>query len=385
MDILFKKTVQFIRDLYATNNPIPLHQPSFIGNEKKYLEQCIDTGYVSSIGGYVSQLETELAGFCGTKYAVATSNGTSALHIALMLAGVKQGDEVITQPLTFIATVNAISYCGAVPVFIDIDPDTLGLSPSGVNSFLEIQCVKKNDGYYYNKLSGRRIAACLPMHTFGHPVRIDSLIEVCDKFEIPLIEDAAESMGSYFKKRHTGSFGILGVLSFNGNKIVTAGGGAILTDNETLAKRAKHLTTQAKLSHPWAFEHDEIGYNYRMPNINAALCLAQLESINIFLKAKRKLARLYEEFYKKTSWQFIKEPSNSLSNYWLNAILLDNSIQRDEFLKYTNNSGIRTRPAWKLINQSELYKHCLTLELHNSIYIAERLVNLPSSYSESYL
>ena len=297
MDIFFKKTVDFIRDLYATQDPIPLHQPSFIGNEKLYLKRCIDTGYVSSIGEFVSLFENKIADFCGTRYAVATTNGTSALHTALILAGVKEGDEVITQPLTFIATVNAISYCGAKPVFVDIDMDTLGLSPVKVYEFLESNCVKKRDGIFYNRQSGRRVAACLPMHTFGHPVKIDQLSEICREFGINLVEDAAESLGSYFKGQHTGSFGVFGTLSFNGNKIITAGGGGvILTNNEALAKKAKHITTQAKVPHPWSFEHDEVGYNYRMPNINAAVCLAQLEKLGIFLSAKRKLAACTNSF-----------------------------------------------------------------------------------------
>ena len=307
VDILFKNTVKFIRDIFDTNDLIPLHQPSFIGNEKLYLEQCIDTGYVSSVGEFVNRFEKEIAEYCGAGYAVATANGTSALHIALMLAGVRPGDEVITQPLTFIATVNAISYCRAHPVFVDVDADTLGLSPVKVLEFMESQCIRNSDGHYYNRKSGRRIAACLPMHTFGHPVKIDRLSEICRKFNLQLIEDAAESIGSLFKGKHTGTFGIIGTLSFNGNKIITAGGGgAIITNDEALAKKAKHLTTQAKIPHSWAFEHDEIGYNYRMPNINAALCLAQLENIDTFLEKKRKLAGLYENFFKDDSFYFHK-------------------------------------------------------------------------------
>lgn len=385
MDTFFKETVKFIRDLFATNDPIPLHQPSFIGNEKQYLEQCIDTGYVSSVGEFVNRFEKEIADYCGTKYAVAAVNGTSALHVALLLAGVKPDEEVITQPFTFIATVNAITYCAAYPVFIDIDSDTLGLSPEKVKSFLELQCIRKINGHYYNKQSGRRIAACLPMHTFGHPVKIDKLAEVCTEYEIPLVEDAAESLGSYYKEKHTGAFGISGVLSFNGNKIITAGGGgAIITNNETLAKEAKHLTTQAKISHPWSFEHDEVGYNYRMPNINASLCLAQLENIGIYIETKRKLAGLYDRYFKNTPYKFINEPEGAVSNYWLNAILFDNPGQRDEFLGYTNSCKIMTRPAWRLINQLEIYRHYQSMNMENSEYFAERIVNLPSSYSKTY-
>jgi perosamine synthetase len=385
MDIYFKKTVEFIRDLYSTKDPIPLHQPSFIGNEKKYLKQCIDTGFVSSVGEFVNLFEKKIAEFCGAKYAVATVNGTSALHIALLLAGVKSDEEVITQPFTFIATVNAITYCGAHPVFIDIDNDTLGLSPEKVYTFIKLQCLRKKDGHYYNRQSGRRIAACLPMHTFGHPVKIDRLTEVCNKFKISLVEDAAESLGSYFNGKHTGTFGMSGILSFNGNKIITGGGGgSIITNDENLAKKAKHLTTQAKISHPWSFEHDEIGYNYRMPNINAALMLAQLENINIYIETKRKLAGLYDNFFKGTPFIFVCEPNGTTSNYWLNSILLDNLAQRNEFLEYTNSCGVITRPAWRLISQLEMYKHCQTENLDNSMHIAERLVNIPSSYSKTY-
>lgn len=385
MDTFFKDTVKFIRDVYATEDVIPLHQPSFIGNEKKYLEQCIDTGYVSSVGNFVNIFESKIAEFCGTRYATATSNGTSALHIALILAGVKPGDEVITQPLTFIATVNAITYCGAQPVFLDIDIDTLGLSPDSLNQFLESNTIIKDDGFCYNLSSGKRLTACLPMHTFGHPVKITRLQEICIKYNLKLIEDAAESLGSYFQGKHTGSFGIMGILSFNGNKIITSGGGgAIITDDELLAKRAKHLTTQAKVPHQWAFIHDEIGFNYRMPNINAALCLAQLESIHIFLDSKRKLSGLYEKFFKNSPFTFVKEPVGASSNYWLNSILLNDIHQRNDFLKFTNAEGIVTRPAWELIHSLVMYRNCQSGSLNNSIYISERLVNLPSSYSKTY-
>jgi perosamine synthetase len=385
MDMLFEKTVKFIRELYSTDEIIPLHQPVFIGNEKEYLNQCIDTGYVSSVGEFVTRFEKELAHYCGSRFAVATSNGTSALHIALKLAGVGEDDEVITQPLTFIATINAISYCGARPVFLDVDRNTLGLSPDNVRNFLDSGCTKKENGVIINKSSGKRIAACLPMHTFGHPVRIDKLSEICGKYGIPLVEDSAESIGSYFRDQHTGTFGKLGVLSFNGNKIITAGGGgAILTDDETLAIRAKHLTTQAKIQHPWAFIHDEIGYNYRMPNVNAALCLAQLETIEIFIEAKRKLAGLYSSFFGVPPFEFISEPPETRSNYWLNSVLLGNEAQRDEFLNYTNSRGIKTRPAWTLVTRLDMYKNCYSDDLKNAGYIADRLVNLPSSYSTTY-
>jgi perosamine synthetase len=384
VDILFKKTVSFIRDLFGTGESIPLHQPSFIGNEKKYLENCIESSYVSSVGEFVTSFEKSIADYCGTKYAVVTVNGTSALHIALLLAGVKPGDEVITQPLTFIATINPITYCGAKPVFLDVDKCTLGLSPEKVEGFLEKECCRKG-GVLVNRNSGRRIAACLQMHTFGHPGKMDLLKNICDNNGIELVEDAAESMGSIYGKKHTGTFGKCGTLSFNGNKIITSGGGgAIITNDEEFARKAKHLTTQAKINHKWEFRHDEIGYNYRMPNINAALGLAQLENIEVFLAGKRKLAGLYDAFFCNSGIEFFREPEGAASNYWLNSIILKDKEQRDLFLKISNNNGILTRPAWCLINQLEMYRNCQTAELEYSINISERLVNIPSSYSINY-
>jgi perosamine synthetase len=283
-----------------------LHEPRFIGNEKKYLTECIDSTFVSSVGKFVNEFEEKIANYTGAKYAIATSNGTSALHISLQLANVEQNDEVITQALTFVATCNAVSYCGAQPIFVDVDKDTMGLSPSALKEFLENNTSVKNE-LCVNNTTGRVIKACIPMHTFGHPSRIDEIKDICDRNHIFLIEDAAESVGSFYKDKHTGNFGQVGVMSFNGNKIITAGGGGcIVTNDKTLAKKAKHLTTTAKVPHKWDFYHDMVGYNYRMPNLNAALLVAQLENLDNFVHSKRKLASIYEEFFKAKSLSMIK-------------------------------------------------------------------------------
>ncbi|MDC1069008.1 LegC family aminotransferase, partial [Candidatus Kapabacteria bacterium] len=315
----------------------------------------------------------------GSKYAVATVNGTTALHIALLLSDVKHDDEVITQPLTFVATCNAISYCGAKPIFVDVDLDTLGMSPEILTTFLESSC-DIIDGKCVNKSTGRAIKACLPMHTFGHPCRIDEIKLICEKWYITLVEDSAESLGSYYKGKHTGTFGRLGTFSFNGNKIITSGGGGvIITDNEKLAKKAKHLTTTAKVPHKYEYVHDEIGFNYRMPNLNAALLVAQLENLDKFLESKRKLATLYKDFFKSSGVEFFCEPKNAKSNYWLQTIKLKSKKERDEFLEFTNQNGVMTRPIWKLMSDLEMFKNCQKSDLSNSINLADRIVNLPSS------
>lgn len=376
----FKKIIAFIRAIY--NKPegfIPLHAPVFNGNEKKYIEECIDTTFVSSVGKFVDQFEIEIAKYTHIEKAVACVNGTSALHLALLLLGVKRNEEVITQPLTFIATANAITYSGAHPVFIDVDQNTLGLSPTALIQFLELHTTQNSDGCY-NKTTRRKIAACVPMHTFGHPCKIDDIVEICRKYNLEVIEDAAESLGSFYKGQHTGTFGKIGVLSFNGNKILTTGGGGMLLfHDEELAKRAKHLTTQAKIPHPWEFAHDEIGFNYRMPNINAALGLAQLEQLGTFLKAKREIAEKYKQFFSDTDFHFVAEPEFTVSNYWLNSILMRDRIERDSFLKFTNENGVMTRPAWKLMNKLTMYNKCFITDLSNAECIENRLVNLPSS------
>jgi perosamine synthetase len=377
-------TYQFIidkiREIYSEPEKyIPLHTPLFIGNEKKYLEECIDSTFVSSVGKFVDIFEAKIAEYTGSARAVACVNGTNALHIALKLAGVEHSDEVITQPLTFIATVNAISYCGATPLFIDVDRKTMGLSPAALEAFLSLETVMKADGCY-NKSTKKRIKACVPMHTFGHPCRIDEISLICEKHKIELIEDAAESIGSFYKGKHTGTFGKIGVLSFNGNKIITTGGGGMLLFNdEELARRAKHLTTQAKITHPWNFVHDEIGYNYRMPNINAALGVAQIENLDLYIGKKRLLAKTYEEFFQSEKISFFTEPENCVSNYWLNVILFESEDSRDQFLNESNSQGVMTRPVWRLMNKLKMFENCQKGSLANSEWLEERVVNIPSS------
>jgi perosamine synthetase len=380
---MFENVISFIQKNYQTKDFIPLHEPKFIGNEKQYLNECIDSTFVSSIGKFVDEFEEKIANYTGAKYAIATSNGTSALHIAMLLANVSRNDEVITQPLTFVATCNAISYCGAQPVFIDVDIDTMGLSPSALKDFFENNTSIKNQQCVNNK-THKVIKACVPMHTFGHPCRIDEIKEICDKHHVFLIEDAAESVGSIYKGGHTGTFGQVGVMSFNGNKIITAGGGGcIVTNDKTLAKKAKHLTTTAKVPHKWDFYHDMIGYNYRMPNLNAALLVAQLENLDNFINSKRKLASMYKKFFNSIDCAFVKEPMDSKSNYWLNSIILKNKQQRDEFLYETNYHNVMTRPIWTLMNKLPMYEHVQCGDLTNSEWLEERVVNIPSSVINS--
>lgn len=376
----FKKVVDFIKEWYDTDEFLPLHAPSFNGNEKKYLNECIDSTFVSSVGKFVTEAEQKFAEAVGAKYAVAVVNGTSALHLALRVAGVQKDEEVITQSLTFVATCNAISYLDAVPVFVDVDKETLGLSEVALQEFLE-EHAEMRDGVCYNKTSGRRIGACLPMHTFGHPVKLDEIKKVCDKYNLTLVEDAAESVGSYYKGKHTGNVGLLSAFSFNGNKTITCGGGGmIVTNDEKLAKYAKHLSTVAKTPHPYEFYHDEIGYNYRMPNINAALLVAQLEQLDSVLENKRETAEAYQKLFEGIDdIEFITEPKHGRSNYWLNAVQLADKETRDEFLKYTNSNSVMTRPAWILMNELPAFKDCQTGDLSNSRFLADRLVNIPSS------
>jgi perosamine synthetase len=375
----YKTIEKFIRDSFKTNEFIPLHEPRFIGNEKQYLNECIDSTFVSSVGKFVDKFEEDIANYTGAKFAVATSNGTSALHIALLLSGVTQDDEVITQPLSFVATSNAISYCNASPIFIDVDRDTMGLSPNALDQFLNENC-KIVDEHCINKTTGKIIKACVPVHTFGHPCKIDEILSICDKWHISLVEDAAESLGSLYKNKHTGTFGKFGAISFNGNKIITAGGGGcIITNDIELARKAKHITTTAKTPHKWNYSHDLVGYNYRLPNINAALLLAQLEQIEKFCFNKRELATNYKKFFENLDINFFTEPPNSKSNYWLNALVMEGSDHKESFLKVTNNNGIMTRPIWTLMNNLEMYKNCQCGELINSIWLHERTVNIPSS------
>ncbi len=377
---MYSQVTDFVHQLFGTEETVPLHAPLFIGNEKKYLNECIDTTFVSSVGKFVDRFEEAMAAYTGAKKAVVCVSGTNALHMAMMLVGVERDDEVLTQALTFIATCNAISYIGAHPVFIDVDMDTLGLSPKAVKAWLEKNAELKN-GVCYNKKTGRRVKACIPMHTFGHPVKIDELVQICEEWHLELVEDAAESIGSLYKGQHTGTFGKVGAISFNGNKtITTGGGGMLLFQDEELGKLAKHLTTQAKVPHRWAFVHDHIGYNYRMPNINAALGCAQLENLDRYVENKRETAQIYADFFKNIpDITFFTEPENCRSNYWLNVVMLKGKAAQQEFLEYTNDHGVMTRPVWELMNRLEMFKQCETDGLKNTEWLADRIVNIPSS------
>ncbi|MCQ8102840.1 LegC family aminotransferase [Methylomonas sp. SURF-2] len=376
---MFESFIRLVREIYQTEGFVPLHEPRFYGNEKQYLLDVIDSTFVSSVGPYVTEFENKIAAFCGSKHAVATVNGTAALHIALLLAGVRPGDEIITQAVTFVATCNAVRYCGAEPVFIDVDRATLGMSPQALSSFLAEFVERRAEGVF-NKSSGRRIAACLPMHVFGHPCDVSGLLDVCESYGIPLVEDAAEALGSRYRDRHCGTFGKMGVLSFNGNKIMTTGGGGmIITDDDELAGRAKHLTSTAKVPHAWRFEHDQLAYNYRMPNLNAALGLAQLEQMPLFIERKRELAQCYLGWANANGVDMVSEPVGAHANYWLNALILNNRPDREAFLRASNDRGVMTRPLWELMVELPMYKDCRHDALTNSYWLAERLVNVPSS------
>lgn len=364
---------------------IPLHRPVFEGNERKYLVDCIDSNFVSSVGAKVTEFEQKVAEFTGSNYAIATVNGTAALHIAIILAGVKPGDEVISQALTFIATCNAISYAGAKPLFVDVDLDTMGLSPKALKRFLEKNAEKRVTGTF-NKTSGKRISACVPMHTFGLPCRIAEITQICADWDIALIEDAAESLGSYVGGRHTGTFASMGTLSFNGNKVITTGGGGmIITDDSELAKRAKYFTTTAKVPHPYEFVHDEIGYNYRMPNLNAALGCAQMERLDEFLMIKAQLANQWDAFFDQNDVRLVRAIDGNKTNHWLNALVLDSKDDRDKFLKATNDNGVMTRPIWTLMSKLSMFKDCQSDGLENSLWLEDRVVNIPSSVPDGVL
>lgn len=401
----FQDIVDFIKTLYPNQNPVPLHAPVFMGKEKEYLIDCIDSTFVSYKGKYVDKFEEMTTEFTGAKYAVAVVNGTAALQVALQIAGVEYGDEVITQPLTFVATANAISHCGAKPVFVDVDLDTMGMSPEKLDNWLKhnTKQIKHSQPSQHfskpfsqpsvciNQSTNRAISAIVPMHTFGFPCRIEEIIEVANKYNIAVIEDAAESLGSYVsgklheiegkisRGRHTGTFGLAGILSYNGNKtITTGGGGMIITDNEEFAKKAKQLTTTAKVPHKWEYVHDGVAYNYRLTNINAALGVAQMEQIEKYLENKRSTATKYQEFFKNTNIRFLNERINTKANFWLNSILFNNLKERNEFLEYTNDNGVMTRPVWRLMNKLEMYKNCQTGNLDNALRLEEKVVNIPS-------
>ena len=378
----YQPVITRIRELF--NQPsgfIPLHAPYFGGNEKKYVLDTIESTFVSSVGAYVTRFEEMMQEITGATYAIATTNGTTALNLALIVAGVNYGDEVITQPLTFVATTNAIKHVGADPVFVDIDRDTMGLSPAALQNFLVENTILNDEGICINKITGNRIAACLPMHTFGFPLRIDAIAAICNKFKIVLVEDAAESLGSFYKNRHTGTFGRLGTFSFNGNKTITCGGGgAIVTNDASLAHKAKHLSTTAKQPHAWEFYHDSIGYNYRMPNLNAALACAQLEQLQKILDNKRNLSVSYFEFFKTREEKFVTEIDRAKANFWLNTLVFPGKKERDSFLGYTNGLEVMTRPVWRLMNELPMYENCFKSDLSNAKWLEERVVNIPSSY-----
>lgn len=376
---MFNSLIEFIREQYQTKDFIPLHAPVFHGNEKQYLNDAIDSTFVSSVGAYVDQFESEIARYTQSPCAVVTVTGTSALHTALILAGVRPDDYVITQSLTFVATCNAISYCQANPIFLDVEQQTLGLSPLALDTWLDEFAYIDNDlNCRYTRDNGI-IRACVPMHTFGHPANLDGLLDVCNRWHLSMIEDAAESLGSLYKGQHTGTFGKLGILSFNGNKILTSGGGGMILTSTELGKRAKHITSTAKIPHSYEFNHDEVAFNYRMPNINAALGCAQLEQLDFFIDQKRALAQRYQQLFENSSLQFFAEPEYCRSNYWLNAVICEDRKQRDELLKSTNEKGIMTRPTWQAMHLLPMFNLKPRGLLHNTEWLADRLVNLPSS------
>ncbi|WP_068986496.1 LegC family aminotransferase [Lysinibacillus xylanilyticus] len=374
--------MQFANDVKAlySKDFVPLHEPTFNDKEIEYVTDCVKTGWVSSVGAYVTRFEEKLAEFVGVKRAVAVVNGTAALHIALMVVGVEAEDEVLMPSLTFIATANAVSYLGAVPHFIDVSMDTLGVDPIALKAYLN-KIGEMRNGEFFNKETGRRIKALVPMHTFGHPVSIEDLVAICKDYHLELVEDAAESLGSYYKNKHTGSFGKISAISFNGNKIMTTGGGgAIVTDDETIADYAKHLTTTAKIQHRWAFRHDEIGYNYRMPNINAALGCAQLEKMSEFVEQKRKLTIKYEQLITNLQGvRLFKEPANCDSNYWLQTLILDDTHNREEVLAFLNNNGVMSRPIWTPMHNLDMFMDCPKMDLSVTDSLNERVINIPST------
>jgi len=375
-----KSLINFIHNLYETDEFIPLHEPQFEGNEKKYVTDAIDSTYVSSSGYYVNKFEEDISVLTSCTKAVSLVNGTAALSLAMYMSNIRTGDLVITQPLTFIATCNAIHHLGASPIFIDISLDSLGLDPAAVLEFLEAHACIDDDGNCVFKESGQKIKAIVPMHTFGHPVDLDQFTKICEDWNLILIEDAAESLGSLYKGKHTGSFGRFGALSFNGNKTITTGGGGMLLCSKSFeGERAKNLSTTAKLPHPYEFFHDEAGFNMRMPNLNAALGCAQLESLEKFLIAKKIIANSYREFFADTEATFISQPEYAESNYWLNAILCADETSKNELLEYSNNQGVNMRPIWKLMYKLPMFSHAIMGEMGNAEKIESLLVNLPSS------
>lgn len=375
---MYKNIIDHIKSHFPEGF-IPLHAPVFIGNEKKYLNECIDSTFVSSVGKFVDRFEEDMKAITGAKSVVATTNGTAGLHIALHVLGVGQGDAVITQPLTFVATCNAIRYTGATSLFVDVDLETMGMCPKSLKAFLEGHC-EMSSGQCIEKKTGKVIKACVPMHTFGFPCDIQSIVTICNNWNIDVVEDAAESLGSCIGDQHTGTFGKLGVFSFNGNKIVTAGGGGcVVTNDIELGKKIKHLTTTAKEPHPWAYRHEVLGFNYRMPNINAALICAQLECLPNFLEKKRILASAYKTFFEAQEMSFKWEKEGTKANFWLNTLLLKDVEEKTSFLKETNQNGVMTRPIWDLMTNLPMYPNTLQVAIPNAEYLADRIVNIPSS------
>ncbi len=380
MSSMLDQVVSFIKELYKQDGVIQLHEPMFTGNEKKYLTQCIDSTFVSSIGPFVEKFENGISRYASVKHAIATVNGTSALHIALLLAGVRPGDEAITQPLSFVATANAIRYAGANPIFVDVDRETLSMSPARLEDFLDKETIIEDDGLCYNKKTRAKIKACIPVHVLGHPLKINKIVRLCNRYHIPVIEDAAAALGSKHQGNQVGSFGDMGIFSFNGNKIITCGGGGIIvTNNDELAEKAKHITTTAKIPHKWEISHNMIGYNYRLPNLNAALGYAQLEKIDVFLENKRQTAAEYLQFFSELGIKTVTEPKDSYSNYWLNAVIMKDKKERELFIGHMYNNKIMTRPIWKPLNRLPMYELCQASNLENSEWLAERIVCLPSS------
>ena len=371
--------IAFIREQYRTKERIPLHAPTFGGKEREYVERSIETTFVSSVGEFVNRFESGLARYTGAGRATATVNGTAALHLALVLAGVKPNDVVVTQPLTFIATCNAIRQCGATPALVDVDQSTMGLSATALEEWLSARARVGADGLTRVRETEQVVRACVPVHTFGHPVALEPLLEVCRRWRLAVVEDAAESLGSMYHGQHTGTFGLLGSLSFNGNKIITTGGGGMVLSDTATGVRAKHLSTTARRPHAYEYVHDEAGFNYRLPALNAALGCAQFEQLDGFVAAKRRLAGRYAEFMSGSDLHFVREPDGCRSNYWLNTVLCEDRDHRDALLRETNEAGIMTRPAWQLMHRTPPYADCLRGELTTAEWLADRILNLPSS------
>lgn len=371
--------VEFVRDTYQTNEFIPLHAPTFDGNEKAYVTETIESTFVSSVGKFVDEFEQKIEAYTGTAKAVAAVNGTAALHAALYMAGVERGDLVVTQALTFVATCNALYHMGAEPIFVDVSSASLGLCPKAMDQYL-LQNAEVTEKGCIHKQTGKRIRAVVPMHTFGHPVELDELIAVCLKWQLILVEDAAESLGSFYKGQHTGTFGDYAAISFNGNKVITTGGGGmILCKTQEQGARTKHVTTTAKVPHPFEFYHDEPGFNYRMPNLNAALGCAQMEVLESYLVQKRQLAEQYQHFFAGSDFTFVTEPEYATSNYWLNAIICPDTASRDHMLEQTNSAGVMTRPIWQLMHRLPMFENALRGDLTQSEFIEAHLINIPST------